>query len=893
MLFWLNPYSNLHFKSNCNPLTVTATNIAPTTLSLFGTCHFLEAKASHYKDFLPSDLHNLARTILQRQAYLLYRWSLIRYLVHHKFKSSFLKRKWFNVTPDCFQPQNTEIDLYINQPMFLWRFSRNNYSYMCEIFAPPSSSNLKYNLLNHTIDYSPIMPYLENSNNLFTKSLKKLFQPSSSGRHVFNNRIYEIDYFNTTNFFRFNLNVYETSEFLYSDDFYLHQMDEYTDYHEFFLILLTGECKRYKCGLLVSNLLPTVNFSYIARYGSKKDRTNNTTEKVIDADISNASKNTSGNIKARNFTHATTFDFDKSIDTQFGTTNKIIEEAGWALQSQTKQPDGKPDSENNSKENSVKSDRETILSHGFSYCENKTNKYPESKKTLINLSSCISVSNFNNIDSKYITTSNNSPLCSLPTGDVLTPQDTSRRSRIDVIAISNLSSTCKFASISAVEAVERIQFLVNLRKESIKINHPLFLNTDWVSNALYSCNNHPYTFYRFVNELYGTFCNANHFKSINGEGLIERTGWKMPCSHLKQQWIASRYLETMPDLPWIFSYSLRLYVSSNKYAEKLKCLEDQIESLKSSFFAIHSRNEDNTIGAITENINGLNFNAVVKSALEDYMETVKKEVKNTIEKPVNFEQMFFETRNDNNKLIIKRKKPKRIIIADKFIKYQEYEFPHEKYFKQKPPLSCTSEVTFDLTPYFKKFDMTSIFCKKYREMDLVIEPFTQIHKKVADRLNNRFIILYGELIASIKKLENYQLFNYSNDKTIVEQICYDAEYNPIEVTPKVIPFKYVLFEDSEDCRNYVSEYICYYFIKHEPHTMCFPGQFIASRNAIQLESIEHAKFSFIFARDRYLSEIFTAFKYIQHEGKCGVAFDTFEFEEETFKLVELLESEIR
>lgn len=854
MKFWFDPFTSKHgtFEIS-NPNTTATKIIAPTALSLFGTAQFLEASLSLYADFQNDDLKTLATSILKRQLYLLYRWSLVRYLVSHKIKGSLIKKKWFSVTPDCFKPDESEIQLYIKQPKFLWRFSLNNYAYMCEIFSSSSSSSLKYKLNTYKNDSSLIVPYLERSNNFFArKTLLKLFQSDSNSSSIeYHDKINKIEFFNTFEFFKFNLNSYETTEIFYSDDFYLHQMDPYTTYEEFFLVLLTGECKRYTCGLLKS-IQANMKIKKAKERGKINASSVQETCKSIN-EAENPSITLSGLPNNLNRKHASIDLKLTSIDLNLiSNNNKLYAQAQMeARQSYSKSQLVK---QNNSNSNSTKSGPETILSYKFSYNNKRANASSILNATEANFNyNCLNGSSLSNssISSQFLTKSLDSQ--SIP---------------------------------SPFKIIEKINNLIFEYKSSINIKNPLFLDTDWVSDALYSNNNHPYTFYKLANELYGPLCDANYFKSINKQGFTERTGWKMPCSQIRQQWIISIYLDSIPKYPWMFTYSFRILQSDSRFKEEIKLINGET-LLKRIISTIKDKNElDDNIDSLNGIIDKKTFKAIVKTAIKEYLETVKKDEKNVNIKPLNIKELFSEGIN-SNKSTIKRVKPKKIIIADKFIKSEMYQFPHFKHFEEKR-LSSSSDITFDLTPYCEKIDLTSCFCEKYTEIYLDIKEFTEIHEEICEMLEKRFEKYYEELVENIKKYEQFKLFNYSNDKTILEQICIDVESDSIAFTPKVIPFKEIILIDSKDFRQYISEYLCYYFIKHEPQKMCYPSQYIESRNEIQMKSIEHGKFLFLVARDRYLSEIFTAFKYIQHEGKCEVEFDTWEFEEGTMKMAEML-----
>ena len=208
-------------------------NVCPTTLTIFGTAQILEAFNAKYFGFDLDELEATARTIIKRQKYMSYTWSLTYFCLKNKHKMNFIKSKFFNVQPYMFEATDREVKLYLDDPKFLWRFSMNTYySFVDEFYGLSKEKKLKYKrgLLTYDEDDSPIMPYLDLD--LFRKGYVK-----STSKASFNLSIID-DFINYK--IKYSLTDYETAEMYYSHDFYLHQMSGNADYSTFVRTILTG-----------------------------------------------------------------------------------------------------------------------------------------------------------------------------------------------------------------------------------------------------------------------------------------------------------------------------------------------------------------------------------------------------------------------------------------------------------------------------------------------------------------------------------------------------------------------------------------------------------------------------------------------------------------------------
>lgn len=186
-----------------------------TSVILYGTAQFVDAWRGGYEGFELLDLECAARLVLQRQAYLIYRWSLTRLLLLDESLVCGVAR-CFDVSPDNFVPQEEEVQFYLKEPCFLWRFSRHNYDTV--VSSIREGRLLMLSDKGH--DSSPPVGYeYDIEKHLLIGALEEKF--------------------------KCQLNQWEVLEYRHSLDFHLHSMDKETTYQEFVSVLLTGGCGRY------------------------------------------------------------------------------------------------------------------------------------------------------------------------------------------------------------------------------------------------------------------------------------------------------------------------------------------------------------------------------------------------------------------------------------------------------------------------------------------------------------------------------------------------------------------------------------------------------------------------------------------------------------------------
>ncbi|KGK36573.1 hypothetical protein JL09_g4278, partial [Pichia kudriavzevii] len=246
--FWSRPSTFHHISINATKPLSEEPN---TALTIFGTTQFIEARNSNYHGFKTKDLEVKAYTILQRQAYMLMRWCIIRYSIECLVNINLIQPAIYKLTPDNFLPSLEEVKAYIDNPKFLWRFSLHNYYEFIKLFQPHDRAIKLLNLIMSFNDGSGIVPFARAKHTKLINSFKEKFQVRDITMSHFS--LHKIDDMNKT-CFKFQLNEYETIEYLYSDDFMLFQMDGITTYEEFTHLLIAGQCLRYNSKILESKV---------------------------------------------------------------------------------------------------------------------------------------------------------------------------------------------------------------------------------------------------------------------------------------------------------------------------------------------------------------------------------------------------------------------------------------------------------------------------------------------------------------------------------------------------------------------------------------------------------------------------------------------------------------
>ena len=229
----------------------TLVDVAPTTLTVCGTAQMKEARNSNYANFKKRDLRKDATDILKFQLLMFYQWALTRYCVENPLRVKQIRKDAFQITVDNFDIDDAEIDKYLENPKFMWRFSVRNYEFFLTFFKSNKKSKLFYSRFDTAdIDDSPLLDYIKPIKNYMKDKFKKTF---TSKKVTAMKKAYDFDITLITNFMKKHfepLNQFKTSEFLFSDDYYLHEVQPDAEYEDFICHLICGQTKNFVSPLL-------------------------------------------------------------------------------------------------------------------------------------------------------------------------------------------------------------------------------------------------------------------------------------------------------------------------------------------------------------------------------------------------------------------------------------------------------------------------------------------------------------------------------------------------------------------------------------------------------------------------------------------------------------------
>lgn len=521
--------------------------IAPTTLPLFGTVQFTEARTGRYKGYDEYDLRYSARKIIQRQMYMFYTWCLNRYSMQHIFKKTMIKSKFFEITPDNFEPDEEEIALYLWNPKFMWLFSMANYENVIKLFQSDTAENkVLFQVFPFYTDTSPLVPYLEAHRDplkkVFGMSKKLDFQPFDFNK---------VAQFNES--FQFKLDKYETSEYFFSNDFHIHEMDGNTSYTEFIQVLLTGACKRY-----TSNL----QTQYVERESQLRLGLN----------------------------------FIKQKAKPFKNTEQVIKECFELLGERSKES---------------KSNLSTIRNYKF-----KPIHHSLRIGSRRSISNALEVFNYENQD-PIRAVLQSSPICFFDDGDKTCLNDCSKAnikasySKYNDPVFYNqhaeieyLYGTALFKQTQPDSAIcymgvnintfplfinGHLNELVKKREQQIQIKDSLFTHSHWNENMCAVEEHHPFPFYKLIKRCFGYCVDLNKYIYVDENGKRYRVGWKLPFSEEVNNELIYRYLSIVEEHGWLDTYSARLIGKDKKGKQEWESIKTEIEGL---IIALYSESKD-------------------------------------------------------------------------------------------------------------------------------------------------------------------------------------------------------------------------------------------------------------------------------------------------------------
>lgn len=99
------------------------------------SAHLREARSQNWQGTHRVYVRHAAKNVLRRQKFLIYVLSCLRFIVSHQLKSFQVPQQWFQLKIDDLTVTQIEIDKLINNPGFLFRFSKHNYRYWKKRFT--------------------------------------------------------------------------------------------------------------------------------------------------------------------------------------------------------------------------------------------------------------------------------------------------------------------------------------------------------------------------------------------------------------------------------------------------------------------------------------------------------------------------------------------------------------------------------------------------------------------------------------------------------------------------------------------------------------------------------------------------------------------------------------
>lgn len=199
---------------------------------------------STYAGYDQGDLVKRATAILQVQAYQLYQWCVLRARIEHPYRLKHLHFACSKVLPWNFVVEDTDVQLYLQNPRFLWRFSLNNYEYFYQLLCKGIDRRHGYEvgfvdeLLTYDRDTSQLVPYYVTHCGALESFVRNVLRrpPKECSKwyrmYDFGELLKDASYY--------GLDEYEKTEFRHSYDYYLQLIEPGTDYDTFVRILVTG-----------------------------------------------------------------------------------------------------------------------------------------------------------------------------------------------------------------------------------------------------------------------------------------------------------------------------------------------------------------------------------------------------------------------------------------------------------------------------------------------------------------------------------------------------------------------------------------------------------------------------------------------------------------------------
>lgn len=533
-------------------------NISSTAIGLTGTTQFLQAFNGNYTGYMMYDVRARVKKILQVQMFLFYQIMFIIFCLSHPIESKLLPKYFWNFTPQCFSPDTDEIDLYINHPKFLWRFSMGNYGYFCDVFAKHLPFlRLEYDVsfampTTYNFDDSPLIPFIQTGGEIIKSTFKtKLKMIKNVGAHHI--KFDKIKYLHSK--FTHKVSIYEQSEIFHSDDVQLHLLDSKFTYDDFINEIITGYTSKGPGKLLLEQINEYNKRVTDSKYQKKSDK-----------------------------------EVKKSLKKSVKEEKKAFKEAE-KLQKKLKKQNQKL----SKKSSSMKSENnlELVPSNEPTFSKNSTMKFAKTSKlpgsndkshfTFRKLKNK-TISIDTTVDETVTTEFYVDALEHIPSDENKNlASDTTRPSQdieVSVHFVHHLETPKSpayylgnFGDYNKQTRINHFQDFVRMRKEECPVLNELYVNSKWCHQAL--LNNYTNLFYAAAIEYFGANASVNSTlkNTDNGRGI--RVGWTLPGNEADK----SRFMEC-----YQAAYSIRF----PSHGRNVPCMQSYVDGkiVLESFFSV-------------------------------------------------------------------------------------------------------------------------------------------------------------------------------------------------------------------------------------------------------------------------------------------------------------------
>lgn len=550
--------------------------MASTAIALTGTTQFIEARRSDYKLFKTSDLWARATTILQTQFFMLYQWSLVRFLIAHPPAEAFIPHKYYLVGVQNFTPEESDIRLYLQDPKFLWRFSVRNYGYFAKIFGrylPFYSFTDGFadgKFATYQDDDSPLMPYIRSSGEVvkFTLKHKLKLSQSLNSHGVKLERIIQIE----SKFQAKILTPFEKSEYLHSDDFHLHLMDGDFDYVDFVQTLITGHTFRGPGALLQMDIQQSnqllkdkkMNKKLMKREKKKLKKESKEVKKNDKLKERKLKKMQRKNLSAQHSVIQQQIQqqiHSAETNVSFGETLKSSMRLIRSMNSNVNSIIHSSSSKYSTMDSSIARDRLSRRVNNKSLTQ--SNPYLDTRIVTSSLAPDVVA----DTEADLHPIENVEPVASVSVIEDINGSEVHDKQLDNFAGLTRQPQIIEPPTPEVVDIVEcfdppqnalpylgkagevdknlRLSHLIKLakaRRELVPILNDYYTCSFWNHRALLSDCAMPQSFYKVAYQYFGESINVNHFVELVGVNRLSRVGWRLPCTNLQQSNFVTRYL---------------------------------------------------------------------------------------------------------------------------------------------------------------------------------------------------------------------------------------------------------------------------------------------------------------------------------------------------------------